>query len=216
MLSGATCTLTETWDEADTDLQLQWSTLGYGKAELEAENRRLKAQLRHLQRLVYLDPLTELGNRRYFDRAFAAELRRAIRDSTPLTLLVVDIDHFKAFNDTRGHATGDAVLTAVGSLLMRCCRRGGDFAARLGGDEFALNLSAMDTEAASAQIERIQYNVALLEPTPGGRRITLSCGAATFLGCGRPSVADIMNAADRALYRAKRAGRNAFAQTAVA
>ncbi len=215
MEPGAPRTSAAAFNEADIDRQLQWPIEADANTDLESQNRLLRSHLRHLQRLVYLDPLTELGNRRFFDHAMAAELKRAIRGSTPLTLLLCDIDHFKAFNDTQGHAAGDAVLVAVGSLLMRFCRRGGDLAARLGGDEFALLLSAMNTEAASAQIERLQYEMALLEPTPGGRPVTLSCGAVTFLGGSCPAVVDIIAAADRALYRAKRSGRNAFAQTAV-
>jgi len=184
------------------------STLEIANAELVEANRRLQHNVQRLQRLVFLDPLTGLGNRRYFDAIVAAEIRRAARMRRPLTLLVCDVDHFKRCNDMYGHDVGDAVLVEVAGSFRRCCRRGGDVAARLGGDEFALVLPGLPSYAAEAFADDLRVAATGMEVPHCHAVVTLSIGGATFLGGEPCRPADLVRAADRALYQAKRAGRN--------
>jgi diguanylate cyclase (GGDEF)-like protein len=174
---------------------------------LQEANRELTAELHRLQRLVYLDPLTKLGNRRYFTRAIEAEIQRSIRTKSALTVVVGDVDEFKRCNDTYGHSVGDEVLRAVANSLDRLCRRGGDLAARLGGDEFALLLPGIDQAAAREFAGKLTTQSALEIPSLG-LCVTMSFGAAVFEGTHACSMRHVLDTADRALYRAKRTGRN--------
>ena len=122
------------------DMKQQIMELENRNAELERTNRRLKVEFERAQRLALLDPLTGLGNRRYFDSVVPSELQRAARTGKPLTLFICDVDYFKHFNDSHGHDVGDALLIEVANVLRKFCRRGGDLAIRYAGDEFALLL----------------------------------------------------------------------------
>jgi diguanylate cyclase len=179
---------------------------------LERQNRDLKLKVERLARLVYLDALTGLANRRYFDTALDAEIRRASRAGTWMALVLCDIDHFKRFNDAFGHQIGDAVLVRVGQMLWQYCRRAGDLAARYGGEEFALVLPGMDGSETIAVAERLRQGVAALSigglGSPDRERITISIGVTAFRGGLPCPAAGVLRAADMALYQAKRAGRN--------
>ena len=179
---------------------------------LETANRRLK-------HLVGVDALTGIANRRHFDRALERELRRARRDGQPLSLVFLDLDEFKLFNDSYGHTRGDEVLRKVAQTLDETFRRGGDLVARYGGEEFAVVLPGVDGRRAGLYAERlrrriwrlaIEYNASQLTD-----RVTISGGVATV---NPPAIAtpdDLLFAADKALYRAKCLGRNRIATAEV-
>jgi diguanylate cyclase (GGDEF)-like protein len=179
-------------------------------AELEETNRQLQLSVAHLKRLAYLDPLTGLGNRRYFDSIVASELRRSARAGKPLTLLICDIDRFKDCNDAYGHSMGDTVLIEVATVLRQFCRRGGDMAVRYAGDEFALLLPGVTADAAQQIAAGLCKGVQEM-PQRGFAAhppVTLSIGGSTFAGELPCKARELVEAADRALYRAKEAGRN--------
>jgi diguanylate cyclase (GGDEF)-like protein len=182
---------------------------------LQEANRRLTVELHRLERLVYLDPLTKLGNRRYFTRAIEAEIHRSARTGSALTVLVGDVDEFKKCNDTYGHSVGDELLRAVASSLRRLCRRGGDLAARLGGDEFALLLPGFDQAKAREFARKLSDRSTLKVPSLD-LRVTMSFGAAVFESSRVCSMRHVLDTADRALYHAKRTGRNRTEITSVA
>jgi diguanylate cyclase (GGDEF)-like protein len=155
------------------------------------------------------DPLTGLANRRSFDQALRTELRRATRAGHPLSLLMVDIDHFKRFNDTYGHLVGDDVLCLVARALTGAVVRPGDLVSRFGGEEFAVILPDTDAAAASVVADRVLQAVreVRLRQAPAAS-IAVSIGAATTSGGDRIPAADLLSSADTALYRAKEQGRD--------
>ena len=159
-----------------------------------------------------IDPLTGIANRRQFDEVFDREHRRALRTKAPLSLLMVDVDHFKPFNDTYGHDHGDEALRRVARALEGELRRGGDLAARYGGEEFAVVLPDT-TEAAAFQIgQRLRAGIERLaiphKASPVGR-ISISIGASTLAHAGEDDEARVLlAAADCALYDAKAEGRD--------
>jgi diguanylate cyclase (GGDEF)-like protein len=182
---------------------------------LETANQRLK-------RLVAVDGLTGIANRRHFDRALDRELRRARREQLPLSLIFLDLDEFKHFNDTYGHAHGDEVLRRVARTLDETFRRGGDLVARYGGEEFAVVLPGVDARRAGLYAERLRRRIGRLAipnaASPVSDRVTISGGVATFAP-NLPTRFDtapdtLLRAADQALYRAKCLGRNRIAMAA--
>lgn len=161
-----------------------------------------------LARQSQVDALTGLPNRRSFDEAMERAVRRAQRMAGPLSLLVIDIDHFKVVNDLWGHQAGDAVLAAVGGVLSRLPGRAQDLAARYGGEEFAVVLP--DTDEAGCDVVAEAMLAALRAeniPHPSGGRLTASIGGATARGDG---LAGLFAAADAALYAAKAGGRDLY------
>jgi diguanylate cyclase (GGDEF)-like protein/PAS domain S-box-containing protein len=155
------------------------------------------------------DHLTGLFNRRYMEETLERELMRASRKRLPLGIIMLDVDEFKSFNDTRGHAAGDAILRAVGSVLLGHTR-GEDIPSRYGGDEFIIVLPDTSREVSRERAERLcahapHLNIPFEEQTLAA--ITLSLGVAAFPEDGATSVA-ILKAVDAALYRAKREGRS--------
>ncbi len=159
----------------------------------------LVAQLAHLSRS---DALTGLGNRRAFDEAVVEELARARRSGAPLGLVMLDVDHFKRFNDRHGHQEGDEVLVAVARVLTGVARAE-DRACRVGGEEFAVLLPGADEGAALAVAERIRTGVAA---AGAAEPITVSLGVASTRG--EHDAVGLFAVADEALYAAKQAGRN--------
>ena len=164
-----------------------------------------KAQYEHASRLARLDPLTGLLNRRAFLEAVALEARRAQRFGSAMTLAYVDLDDFKAVNDTHGHAAGDRCLKATASMLQRVVRDV-DVVGRLGGDEFAVLLTAMATDAAGVVLGDIAEAVRRGDGD-ACPRVSLSIGAVTFTHPG-DDVGAMLRAADQLLYLAKRSGSN--------
>jgi diguanylate cyclase (GGDEF)-like protein len=175
--------------------------------QLEEANSRLEA-------LSFEDALTRVANRRAFDHSLDNEWRRAVRSRQPLSLLLLDIDHFKTFNDTYGHPAGDRCLASVAAALAGVPRRAGDRVARYGGEEFAALLPATDAAGAQAIAERMRVAVeALNVPHTGaaGGRVTISVGSATVQAQETMSKDTLIAAADAGLYEAKRTGRNRVA-----
>jgi diguanylate cyclase (GGDEF)-like protein len=172
--------------------------------QLEEANRKLAM-------MSYVDVITEVSNRRSFDEELAMEWRRSTRTHSSLSLLMVDIDGFKAFNDALGHPAGDKCLRTVAAIITECVRRAGDTVARYGGEEFVVLLS--DTESAGAVVlaERIRSAVEqrnIVHPAMLRGRLTVSIGVATTAGKETAEPAALVRAADAALYQAKRDGRN--------
>ncbi len=173
--------------------------------------RELRESNEKLHGLSMRDGLTDLANRRHFDRELEREASRARRNGRPLSLLMLDVDHFKVFNDSHGHMAGDACLAMVAGVLREAARRPGDLAARYGGEEFALLLPEVDPAEARAVAERVRTAIeALRVPCMGGEkaRVTISVGVATLdAGWAEPE-RELLRAADDALYKAKSEGRN--------
>jgi diguanylate cyclase (GGDEF)-like protein len=169
-------------------------------------NARLRESLR---RQSVLDPLTGLFNRRHFDAALKRELARARRKNVPVSLVLVDIDHFKRVNDDYGHAIGDAVLRTIAQQL-RLGIREGDIACRYGGEEMVLLLPECTAADASKRAEAIRVALAGITPNPEGEgpeSVTASFGVAAYPVHAQDAEA-LFWAADKALYRAKQYGRN--------
>ena len=176
---------------------------------VDARTRELREANELLLELSYLDPLTGVANRRRFEERLATEWQRAVRTGSLLSVGMIDIDHFKLFNDTYGHHRGDECLRAVASALADGLPRVGDSVARYGGEEFALILPATDRLGALTVAESLRRRVEALEiASPTGGVVTISCGVATTWPTLEQSPAQLVELADRALYRAKQAGRN--------
>ncbi|MEW6164718.1 MAG: diguanylate cyclase [Pseudomonadota bacterium] len=169
-------------------------------------------QRRLLEQLALRDGLTEIPNRRRFEEVYVQEWRRCLRAGSPLSLLVADIDHFKLFNDSRGHAAGDEVLKRIARTIQATLRRAGDFAARYGGEEFAILLPGAVAEGAKAIAEQIREQVERLAiphaESPVAPYVTISIGGATLVPAIADPPPDFFCSADSHLYDAKRAGRN--------
>ena len=186
------------------------------ETQLEAANHKLRIQ-------VMQDPLTGIANRRRFDEMLGFEFRRAQRLQEPLSLLMVDIDHFKSFNDRFGHAVGDECLRLVATALDRTLRRPGDLVGRYGGEEFAILLPGTPLAGLIVLAERVREAVARCS-LPGraaaAGALTVSVGAATLMppvgATGQAAgMAALVETADAALYKAKRNGRNCVMVSAV-
>jgi len=173
--------------------------------ELEDANQKLL-------RLSFIDGLTGVANRRHFDKQLDEEIRRAIRHYEPLSLIMIDIDCFKDYNDTYGHLAGDDCLKKTADKIKDILRRPGDFAARYGGEEFALILPGTFEEGALAVAERLRSGVESLQiahsKSTAGSVVTISAGVASMLPHKEISPQNLIGAADKALYNAKKEGRN--------
>ena len=170
---------------------------------------KIEAKLREMSSI---DGLTGISNRRTFDEVLAREWARALRDGSPLSLLMADIDYFKGYNDRYGHLEGDRCLQLVARAIHETANRGGDLAARYGGEEFSVILATADAAEAAVMGEHIRANVAALALPHGGSDVaafvTISVGVATAVPQQASQQVDLIGAADRALYQAKHTGRN--------
>lgn len=176
-------------------------------------NHLLSVHHRHLlENLAKIDSLTEIANRRRYDEALENEWRRCTRSGTPLSLAIIDVDHFKAYNDRLGHAAGDTVLRSVAHTLSGFMRRPGDLVARYGGEEFMLLLPQVDAQAAQRIGEEIRHAVEALHlahpHSQASPYVTISLGGTTILPGGSQVNPRFFQHADEALYQAKSAGRN--------
>jgi diguanylate cyclase (GGDEF)-like protein len=155
------------------------------------------------------DPLTGLFNRRFMEESLEREVRRAARNDEGVALLMLDLDHFKLFNDTFGHQAGDMLLRGVGNFLSQGAR-GQDVACRYGGEEFLLVLAGASIDAACKRAELLREDLKQLAVRHAGQvlgRITVSIGVSAFPGHGA-TVEELVRVADKALYRAKEEGRD--------
>jgi diguanylate cyclase (GGDEF)-like protein len=188
-------------------IQITDVSLAVGREKL------LREQAMVLRSQTFSDGLTGIANRRHFDVAMEKEHRRAKRGGLPLSLLMIDIDNFKAFNDHYGHQKGDQCLIQVAAALAALLKRPADLMARYGGEEFAIILPETDVDQASLMAEALRLRASELaipheRSSSETRIVTVSIGIATQ-PAGQPvEIAALIGAADRALYQAKRSGRN--------
>jgi two-component system chemotaxis family response regulator WspR len=179
---------------------------------LRRHQEECRQQTRELRRLTGVDELTGLANRRSFNQAVAREWSRAARDGTSLSLLMVDIDHFKDYNDHYGHPRGDECLRRVAGALTGAVHRSGDSVARYGGEEFTVLLPHTGLPGAVAVAESLRSRVEALglehARSSAGGKVTISVGVASTVPSRTDSFDLLVEAADRATYEAKRAGRN--------
>ena len=165
-----------------------------------------------LQRLMNSDGLTGLSNRRHFDEYLELEWRRAQRDQTQLSLLMIDVDYFKSFNDSFGHLEGDEALRRVAEAIRNSCSRSTDLPARYGGEEFALVLPNTSPGGARLVAEKLRQTIAGMKiphvsPTEGSW-LTVSIGLSTQVPQPASNCRQLISAADKGLYQAKHGGRN--------
>ena len=185
------------------------------KETAEAVSRQLEALNRELERLSVTDSLTGIANRRRFHEVLDSEWRRALRAMQPLAVLMIDVDAFKSYNDEYGHQRGDECLVQTVAALQSGLSRAGDFLGRYGGEEFVAILPNATAEVARMQAERLCDRVRALA-IPHGKSavapiVTVSIGCASTRPAPGAAPDDLVAAADRALYDAKRAGRNRVA-----
>lgn len=181
------------------------------RALRESQQQLLETNL-VLQRLIKSDGLTGLANRRYFDEYLDIEWNRAVRNQSEVSLLMIDVDHFKAYNDHNGHVAGDEVLRQVGEALRTSCSRAADLAARYGGEEFAVIMPGTGSGGARLQAEKVRRAVEALGiphelPQPGSP-VSVSIGIATLRPAQGEDSESLVMQADAGLYRAKHSGRN--------
>jgi len=182
----------------------------------DADQRRraedsLKDVNSELSKLASTDALTGLPNRRQFNDTLTKEWMRALRDATPLGLMMIDVDRFKSLNDLFGHQIGDEILAHVGRVIRDNVRRAGDLAARYGGEEFAIVLPGTAAAGAMEIAEHIRRAVAQADTSgiiEGGYPVSVSIGVAATVPLAGGGAASLVHSADAALYQAKRNGRN--------
>ncbi|MCS6862100.1 MAG: GGDEF domain-containing protein [Abditibacteriales bacterium] len=189
------------WEAQHKELRDLTETLNQEKIALQHGLQELEREIQRMRHLATRDPLTDLPNRRLFEENLRFAVGRARRHDEPLSLAILDIDHFKQYNDTHGHIEGDRLLKALGDLLYQLSRHDSDVVARYGGEEFALILTNTPAAGAMRMAERIRQAVERTLPC------TVSIGLTTF-GGRMKDFHDLVRAADKALYRAKHEGRN--------
>ncbi|RMG55464.1 MAG: GGDEF domain-containing protein [Gammaproteobacteria bacterium] len=185
---------------------------------LEQANRKLNAINARLDAEAHVDELTRIPNRRSFfehlDREWRRQLRRGEK-ARPVSLLLIDIDFFKRYNDHYGHPAGDRCLKRIAGLIAQAAQRPGDLAARIGGEEFVLLLPETDLEAArdlaEALRDRVEQEAIPHRESPIDHHVTISIGVASLIPGGNVPPSELVHGADHALYEAKRAGRNLVA-----
>ncbi|WP_320152133.1 diguanylate cyclase domain-containing protein [uncultured Tolumonas sp.] len=233
LLSRETARLTLMFRREDGDWKITYSgiSIPYGLAKdneiypmtrLEERNLELEqiiatrtAELaeinKNLEILSNTDGLTGIANRRHFDHMLKQEWNRCQRANTPLSLIMLDIDHFKQFNDLYGHLAGDDCLKALAYALSQAGRRAGELTARYGGEEFVILLPNMDKQAAQETAEHIRQvilSMAIPQENAISGIVTVSLGVAYLLPSSHQLPIELVRQADTALYRAKLAGRN--------
>ncbi|SMP52866.1 response regulator receiver modulated diguanylate cyclase [Desulfonatronum zhilinae] len=173
---------------------------------------QLKVRTDMLEKLALMDGLTGIANRRSFDLALEQEWKRAARSGRDVSVIMLDIDHFKPYNDNYGHGAGDDCLQRVAKTLRSAARRPSDMIARYGGEEFVALLPETDFQGAAGMAETLRLAVANLTLphaySPIADHVTVSVGHATRQAVPDQSPQDVLKAADQALYKAKEAGRN--------
>jgi len=184
------------------------------KRQVVEHGRELERMNVELHRIARHDALTGVANRRYFDERLNQEFARATRDKSPLSLLMIDVDHFKNYNDLNGHQAGDAALMRVAQTIQSNLRRAADMVARYGGEEFAVILPSTNVGGAKERAEAIRKKIEGLQITrPGSHEntsVTVSVGVAAVVPAeAGETAAKLISAADAALYSVKQNGRNA-------
>lgn len=184
------------------------------QAQLEESNKKLAESNSVLQRLSVLDGLTGIANRRHFDEMLDQEWKRASREKSQLSLVLLDIDFFKKYNDNYGHQGGDDCLRQVASALHNAMHRPGDFIARYGGEEFVAILPDTDSSGAATIAESMRASVEALNIAHAFSlatdHVTISLGVATIIPDSAQNPKELVETADGALYKAKEQGRNRY------
>jgi len=179
---------------------------------LRKSQQKLLETNMELRRLTNLDGLTGLANRRYFDEYLDAEWKRSLRERREISVLMLDVDHFKPFNDTYGHVAGDEALKQVAATILASCDRSTDLGARYGGEEFSLVLPGTPAGGARLVAEKLRRAIEALKiphaTSPTAPHLTASIGIASVLPDRADGVMSLVHSADRGLYEAKRLGRN--------
>lgn len=191
---------------SDTNTAIPFLTAVDENLALAISNIRFRETLRNQ---AVRDQLTRLHNRRFLDETMEIEIHRAARTGEPLSMIMIDVDEFKQFNDLNGHDGGDSVLIEIGAYLREHLRKG-DIPCRFGGEEFAILLPNADVASAVRRAEEVRSGIEALEILHEGRAIgsvTISCGVATF-PIHAKAMKDLLHAADQALYASKANGRN--------
>jgi diguanylate cyclase (GGDEF)-like protein len=178
--------------------------------ELEIAMRELSEANAELERVSAIDPLTNLMNRRYFDKRLLAEARRSRRENRPLTLAMLDIDFFKKVNDNYGHPAGDECLRQFARLLQAHIQRPSDVICRYGGEEFVVIMPATELEGGLKLMEKVRIDVANTPVLFEGKEInmTVSIGLSSKVIVSDDEKAELLSFADQLLYKAKQNGRN--------
>ncbi len=181
---------------------------------IELTRLKMVDQAKQLETLSQRDALTGLANRRHLDEVIHSEWNRSIRYKTPMTVMMIDIDYFKNYNDSLGHQEGDRCLKKIADSIAKSAARSGDLAARYGGEEFLLIFSTTDQKQAAKQAERlIQLIQELAIPHPASpvaEHVTISIGVASTIPQVHEPSTDFIKKSDAALYKAKTTGRNRF------
>lgn len=186
--------------------------VGRDISERKAMEIALSESNRRLSELSITDGLTEIANRRHFDEVFAVEYARHIRSGRTLSLIMLDVDHFKHFNDSFGHLAGDECLKSIAQVLKGSARRSSDLAARYGGEEFACILPETDHEGALCVAEKIRIGIRQLaipnEPNSAASVVSASLGVVSVRCFAGKNPCELISCADAMLYRAKAEGRD--------
>lgn len=181
--------------------------------QLEKANLKLDEVNKELKKLATQDALTGIANYRRFADFYEYEWRRAYRNTRPISIILIDVDYFKEYNDTYGHQAGDDCLRSVAQKIKKIVNRPGDLTSRYGGDEFAIILSETDERGVRSIAETVRDEVEGLrichaKNTGGAGQVTLSIGCATTIPKKNDDPSLLVKAADQALYKSKRRGRN--------
>ncbi len=194
---------------------IHWAVLRQRMRRLIEQSKlhyRLETAIQALQHLASYDGLTQVANRRLFDRHLNQEWQRMAREQLPLSIILCDVDCFKAYNDTYGHPKGDDCLQKVAQVINQAARRPADLVARYGGEEFAIILPKTTQEGAAKLAERIRVSVKKLaiphKSSSVGEYVTLSLGVSSMVPIREISVSKLIAAADKGLYKAKSKGRD--------
>lgn len=175
-------------------------------ASIKRENQ-LRVQSAELRDITYRDPLTGIANRRKFNEMIYKEFREASLNQKVVSLLMIDIDYFKAYNDNHGHQAGDDCIKLVASILLESVKLPGSLVSRYGGEEFAIVLPGLEIDQSIQLAEQIRYQVAEAEATLK-EKVTISVGVATLQPNSDIEMSTLISEADAALYQAKANGRN--------
>jgi two-component system chemotaxis family response regulator WspR len=218
--AGANDYLVKLPDEIELIARLRYHSRAYlnqrqreeaHRALRESQQQLMEANLA-LQRLTNVDGLTGLGNRRSFNDYIQSEWKRASRAQAALSILMIDVDYFKLYNDTYGHLAGDEVLKKIAHTISESFRRAMDFSARFGGEEFVVVLPLTHGPEVLQLAELLRRSVEALNiphrMSSSTEIVTVSVGGATAITCHEESFLPLLNSADKALYEAKKAGRN--------
>jgi two-component system chemotaxis family response regulator WspR len=218
--AGANDYLVKLPDQIELIARIRYHTRAYldhvqrnqAYAALRESQRQLIIANLELERLTRIDGLTSLGNRRYFDEYLNLEWQRALKRQTPVSILMIDVDNFKRYNDSYGHLAGDDALKRIAQVLRDSLTRATDMAARFGGEEFVAILINGSQSGARQVAERMVAGVRELEIPHQSGHVTISVGVATTLPDEKMTTNELLHAADQALFRAKSEGRDRVVQ----